>query len=239
MDKDLKTAVNASLGAAKITEQAVGNISPKKNKGKPVKTSAASISGGVLQPQYAALRDEVTKDHPIMELSPEVKAMMAKAGQVTNDMLSGVISKDVESQISRIASEKAIRGGLGMSSQAARNLTARDLGLTSMDIQAKGIESARALADFDAGWQSQRMDYLGKMRQMDLSGKELNQNMNQFKQEMQLKRLGLLSDTMTNYYKLAFGYEGTKKASQANVNALRADLKGSVANRLTSILEGN
>jgi hypothetical protein len=235
VNQDLVSAVNTSLvkkTAAGSTYAAVGDVSPKKGRGKPVQTSAASAVGSPLQPQYAALREDVAADHPIMELSPAVKDMMAKAGQVTSDMLSGVISPDVEAQVRRISAESAIRGGLGLGSPASRNLTARDLGRTSADLQMQGVEAAKALGEFDANWQGQRMSFLQSMRGMDLDAKRMKMEDHQFRKTLDLNRLKLLSDVTSNYYNLAFNYESKKNASQGNLNSLRGDLKKTVAGTL-------
>jgi len=236
VDQDFMRAVTGSLtnkkSAAAVTNAAVGDISPAKGKGKPVQTSAASIYGGALKPQYAALREDVAADHPIMELSPEVQNMMAKAGQATNDMLSGVISPDVEAQVRRISAESAVRGGLGLGSVASRNLTARDLGRTSSDLQLQGIEAAKALGDFEANVMGTRLDFMSKARGMDLSAAELKIKDREFQKSLDLNRLKLLSDVTTSYYSLAFGYESKKNASQSNLNSLRKDFKGAVASTL-------
>lgn len=210
----MTSAVNAQLGKKKkVTE-------PKKTAGRPVGTT---VGTGSMQPQYPALRDEVTADHPITELSPEVQQLMAKAGKVASDQLSGVISADVQAQVQRISAENAIRGGLGMSSQAARNLTARDLGLTSMDIQQRGLEAAQNLASFDANLMGQRMDFMAKMRGMDLDVNQMKLQNKQFNKELQLNRFKLLSDNLMNYYQLSFGYSQSKKADAGALESLRRD----------------
>lgn len=218
-----------------ITQEAVGDTTPRRGRGRPVPLSAASGVGKILQPQFPALKAEVAAANPVLELSPEVQNLMAKAGSVTQDMLSGVISKDVEAQVSRISAENALRGGLG-GGQAARNLEARDFGMTSMDIQRQGVESARALGEFDAGLQAQRLDYLSKMRGMDLDAAQLRIKDREFRQDLDLRRLQLLSSVTTDYYRLAFGYEAQKKSSQGNLDSLRADVKGTLVKGLSSRL---
>lgn len=216
----LATALKPRNVAKKLTKQA--SAQSKLNKqGRPVE-SLAGVSN-VLKPQYAALRDEVSAQYPVTQLSPEVKGLMAKAGQVTADMLAGNISPDVQAQVQRISAENAIRGGLGMSSQASRNLTARDLGQTSMDIQMKGIESAKALGEFDAGLMGQRMDFMTKMRGLDLEGAQMQVQNRQFNKELQLNRFKLLSDNLMSYYQLSFGFENTKNANKTSSASLRRD----------------
>lgn len=59
------------------------------------------------------------------------------------DMLGGVIPKDVEEQIQRSAAGQSLAGGYGGTGMA-HNLNARDLGLTSLDLINKGINSAQS-----------------------------------------------------------------------------------------------
>jgi len=60
-------------------------------------------------------------------------------------MLSGELPDDVVAQIRNNAAEAAIQGGLGLG-QAARNLEARDLGLTSIQLQQQGVQTMQAAA---------------------------------------------------------------------------------------------
>lgn len=58
----------------------------------------------------------------------------------------GEIPQDVADQIQRNTAEKSLAGGFA-GSQAGRNLTARDLGLTSLELTSKGLDaSARWLS---------------------------------------------------------------------------------------------
>lgn len=231
-NQELRSAVNTTFStnmrpgwkAAKKSEELIGDTEPTKGVGRPVPKSPASVSG-VFKPQYAALRDEVAANHPITELTPEVKDLMAKAGRVTSDMLSGVISADVEAQVRRVSAENAIRGGLGMTSQASRNLTARDLGLTSMDIQAKGVEAAKALGEFDANLMQTRMQFLTSMRGLDLDAKKMQIQQQQFNKELDLNRLKLLSDNISRYYSTVFSYEQQKNKDQKNITDFKESMK--------------
>lgn len=228
----LATALKTKNNAAKKSTKQAAAQSKLNKQGRPV-GSLAGVSN-VLEPKYAALRDEVSAQYPVTQLSPEVEDLMARAGQVTEDMLAGNISPDVQAQVQRISAENAIRGGLGMSSQASRNLTARDLGQTSMDIQMRGIESARALGEFDANLMGQRMDFLTKMRGLDLDAAELKVQNNQFTKELELKRFALLSENVSSYYRTAFSYEAQKKASQENLDDYQESIKA-VNNRLRKL----
>jgi hypothetical protein len=63
-------------------------------------------------------------------------------------MMSGRISADVQANLSRSSAMRALQGGFGASSEMGRGLTARDLGMTSLDLQQRGAalnESQRML----------------------------------------------------------------------------------------------
>lgn len=57
------------------------------------------------------------------------------------DWLAGKVPQDVSDQVMRNAAGRSLYGGFGGSGMA-RNLSARDLGLTSLDIMGKGMDAA-------------------------------------------------------------------------------------------------
>lgn len=71
---------------------------------------------------------------------PGYHSMVSSIGGRINDFLSGNIPKDVMANIERSAAYKSLSGGYGGSGMA-RNLVARDLGLTSLDLMQKGIDA--------------------------------------------------------------------------------------------------
>lgn len=92
----------------------------------------------------AASTNAFNQDQLLSMLSksiPGYSAMVTKAGQNINDELSGQLPPDVQAQIQNSSAARALGGGYG-GSRAAGNLTARDLGLTSLDLTQKGLDSA-------------------------------------------------------------------------------------------------
>jgi len=74
-----------------------------------------------------------------------------KATANISDWLAGKVPGDVSDQVMRSAAGKSLYGGFGGSGMA-RNLGARDLGLTSLDIMGKGLSAAeRWIAQSKAG----------------------------------------------------------------------------------------
>lgn len=92
---------------------------------------------------------------------------------VISQQLAGEIPQDVQDQVERISAEKSIQSGLGQG-QAARNLTARDLGLTSLDIQERGLKNAaqvssiqgqyNALEEQMREWDDKHLEAIGALR---------------------------------------------------------------------------
>lgn len=72
---------------------------------------------------------------------PGYDSIVAKASQNVSSLLSGEIPADVQAKINRTAAGRALAGGFG-GSGLARNLEARDLGLTSLNLTTQGQASA-------------------------------------------------------------------------------------------------
>lgn len=69
--------------------------------------------------------------------SPTLQANYAQFGQNTQSLLNGQIPADVQAQIQNSTAFQALQGGYGGSGMA-HALTARDLGLTSLQLQQQG-----------------------------------------------------------------------------------------------------
>lgn len=83
-------------------------------------------------------QDELNK--MIESAAPGYKEMLAKVRDTSNTFLSGEIPKDVQEQIARSAAYRSLTGGYAGSGMQ-RNLVARDLGLTSLDLIQKGVDA--------------------------------------------------------------------------------------------------
>lgn len=72
---------------------------------------------------------------------PDISAINTKASARISDMVGGAIPQDIQDLISRKAAERGIAGGFNGSGMH-RNLAARDLGLTSLQLVQQGLSSA-------------------------------------------------------------------------------------------------
>lgn len=75
----------------------------------------------------------------LLRTSPNLIQNVRRQGRNTSDFLRGRIPADVLAQVQRGTAEQSLFGGFGNSGMA-RNLTARDLGLTSLDLMQRGQE---------------------------------------------------------------------------------------------------
>jgi hypothetical protein len=71
--------------------------------------------------------------------------LLDQAEDTVSEMMSGKIPEDVIDEIERINAERGILGGFGMG-EFTKNLAARDLGLTSLDLINQGVAQAPAIA---------------------------------------------------------------------------------------------
>ena len=75
---------------------------------------------------------------------------ITQIGSLASSYLNGVIPQDVQDQIQRATAQQSIQGGYG-GTEMARNLTARDLGLTSMQLQQTGMGMSQTAASMAKG----------------------------------------------------------------------------------------
>jgi hypothetical protein len=74
------------------------------------------------------------------QVYPGLTTQVGQISNLANQYLHGIIPQDVQDQVQRATAQQAIQGGYGATSGMGRNLTARDLGLTSMNLQQEGAQ---------------------------------------------------------------------------------------------------
>jgi hypothetical protein len=97
---------------------------------------------------FGAIQDVLTssatkKVDALEQLQPGYKAGLSKAQQVSDSYADGLIPADVAQKISQTAAFKGLSMGSGAGQRAG--IEARDFGLTSMDLQGRGIAAQQAL----------------------------------------------------------------------------------------------
>lgn len=73
----------------------------------------------------------------LQSLDPNILSSVAQLGRTTLSQLQGQIPQDVQDEIGRDSAFNALQGGYAGTGMA-RNLTSRDLGLSSLDMQKQG-----------------------------------------------------------------------------------------------------
>ena len=89
-----------------------------------------------------------TRSKMLATADPRALELSALADENASAMMSGRIGADVQANLARSSAMRALQGGFGASSEMGRGLAARDLGLTSLDLQQRGaqdFERQRAL----------------------------------------------------------------------------------------------
>jgi hypothetical protein len=89
-----------------------------------------------------------SKANEALDVSQELLKGLREKNQA---WLKGEISGDVADQLRSQAALSARSGGIGVGSQMSRNLQARDFGLTSLDIQQKGIAQETQITQLQQG----------------------------------------------------------------------------------------
>ena len=84
-----------------------------------------------------------TRSDMLATADPRALEMSQIADNNASAMMSGRISADVQANLARSGAFKALNGGFGADSSMGRNLQARDLGLTSLDLMGKGDQMYR------------------------------------------------------------------------------------------------
>ena len=116
----------------------------------------------------------------------DLEGSISRLSEANASMLKGEIPADVSAAVRRAASESAISGGIF--GDAARGLSARDLGKTSLDIRQQGIQNEGTIAglrdQLAASYESIREFNLTRNNQiMALSHQSRQQNLSAVEQE--------------------------------------------------------
>lgn len=113
---------------------------------------------------------------------------LGRVNETANQMMTGALPDDVQRQIRTMAAERSVASGLGTGSQAARNMTARDLGLSSLQLAQSG-----ATLGLQTTQEIERRRQFGvssalQQQELSLRGQTLIEESRQANQTAQLQR---------------------------------------------------
>jgi hypothetical protein len=108
-----------------------------------IQQNIASLQPATELAQKTTAAEQSQLESQLRRAIPGYDQLISQAGQNIGAALRGEVSQDVQSQLQRSAAGRALGGGFGAGSGMGRALSARDFGLTSMQIQNQGLAQAQ------------------------------------------------------------------------------------------------
>lgn len=107
-----------------------------------------------------------TRGEMLATADPRALELSAIADENAAAMMSGRISADVQANLARSSAMRALSGGFGASSEMGRGLSARDLGLTSLDLRQQGMQDfeSQRMLNFNTRVAGLQTDATGLLR---------------------------------------------------------------------------
>ena len=115
-----------------------------KEQGQAIQQNIASLKPASELAQKTTAADQSVLEEQLRRAIPGYDKLIAQAGSNIGASLRGEISPEVSAQVQRSTAGRALAGGFGGASGMGRSLTARDLGLTGMQIQNQGLQQAQS-----------------------------------------------------------------------------------------------
>jgi hypothetical protein len=214
-------------------------------------SSSSSTSGGnaipenlrnILTDEYGQRRDDkfgLTSQSGetgsgLIDLNKMFDEMAVDVAAIAKQQMSGAIPEDVQKQLRIMRAEKSLAGGLGAGSQAAKNVEARDLGLTSLDMVERGVQKAQSVAqlveakrEFNKSYDLNVEKFMQDVRRTDLSALQLQESGRQFNERQRLMASELAAKVLTSYHEMSQTYISPDTAQSA-YSSLRQDMSGLV-----------
>lgn len=146
---------------------------------------------------------------------PGFSGIQTQASENIESLLQGNIPQDVQDAIARSDAASALTGGYG-GTQASRNLQARDLGLTSLQLTKEGLSSAeswtRTMASlYEPSMMNVQSMFISPMQQYQTDNE---QNLQQFQREWMQNQINAMpapwaEDLKQFVYRAMAAYSGT------------------------------
>jgi hypothetical protein len=111
---------------------------------KAIQQNLQSLPAASELAQKTTTADQSVLEEQLRRAIPGYDKLIAQAGSNIGASLRGEISPEVSAQVQRSTAGRALAGGFGGASGMGRSLTARDLGLTGMQIQNQGLQQAQS-----------------------------------------------------------------------------------------------
>lgn len=177
----------------------------------------------------------------LVDLNKMFDELTGKAGKIAMEQMEGKIPEDVQKQLRIMSAESSLGYGLGKGSQASKFVEARDLGLTSLDIQERGVQKAQAISqlaeskrEFNKQYELNMAQFMQDVRKTDLSAAELMESSRQANVKNRLLAQELAANLVTQYHTLMSEY-ATPKNAGSFVSSLTSDVQN-ILNRVRTMV---
>ena len=126
----------------KVKVPELKKVSPEQEQQAAIKQNIASLEPATQLAEKTTAAEQSMLEQQLRKAIPNYDQMLNQMSQNIGSALKGEVSADVAGQLQRSAAGRALSGGFGAGTGAGRALSARDLGLTSMQIQQQGLGQA-------------------------------------------------------------------------------------------------
>jgi hypothetical protein len=134
----------AMSAGKKVNVPAFQKVNTEKEQEASIKQNIASLQSGSELATKTTASEQTLLESQLRRAIPGYDQLISQAGKNIGSNLRGEISTDVQSQLQRSSAGRALSGGFGAGSGVGRNLSARDFGLTSMQMQNQGLQQAQS-----------------------------------------------------------------------------------------------
>jgi len=110
---------------------------------KAIQQNIAALEPATKLAEKTTAAEQSLLESQLRRAIPGYDQIVQQASKNIGAALSGQISPDVSAQVQRSTAGRALAGGFGGASGFGRALTARDLGLTSLQLQNQGLAQAQ------------------------------------------------------------------------------------------------
>lgn len=189
------SASQSSSSAASVTAALQGL--------RPTAAAAPAVSNAIVPPSWTMYNNTsaALAAKPLTANEQAANTFLGSALQTASEWMSGQLPDDVTQAVRMATSEASVSRGLGTGS-AARNLTIRDLGLTSLDLAERGMKYGATIADqiesirqFNRNYDIEVQNTIQRARALDLDQFRVNN-------ELRISRDRLAVDTALRFQEL-------------------------------------
>lgn len=133
----------AAMSAGRRTRvPEIRRVDTEREQREAIRQNIASIAPAAELSRKATEADQATLESQLRRAIPGYDQLIGQASRNIGASLRGELTPEVTSQVQRSTAGRALMGGYGGGSGFGRALTARDLGLTSLNLQQQGLGQA-------------------------------------------------------------------------------------------------